>query len=65
MTDSDRYSRFRNLLIPDTQNTLQSASFAHSQGDYERTEELLDAAEAKIQKCREQLQEDKQKDERD
>ena len=64
MNDSE-YSRFRNFLIPDTQNTLQSASYAHSQGDYERTEELLDAAEAKIQKCREQLQEDREENERD
>ena len=64
MNDSE-YSRFRNFLIPDTQNTLQSASYAHSQGDYERTEELLDAAQAKIQKCREQLQEDREENERD
>ncbi len=64
MNDSE-YSRFRNFLIPDTQNTLQSASYAHSQGDYDRTEELLDAAEAKIQKCREQLQEDREENERD
>ena len=64
MNDSE-YSRFRNFLIPDTQNTLQSASYAHSQGDYDRAEELLDAAQAKIQKCREQLQEDRQENERD
>lgn len=64
MNDSE-YSRFRNFLIPDTQNTLQSASYAHSQGDYDRAEELLDAAEAKIQKCREQLQEDREENERD
>ncbi len=64
MNDSE-YSRFRNFLIPDTQNTLQSASYAHSQGDYDRTEELLDAAQAKIQKCREQLQEDREENERD
>jgi hypothetical protein len=64
VNDSE-YSRFRNFLIPDTQNTLQSASYAHSQGDYDRTEELLDAAEAKIQKCREQLQEDREENERD
>ncbi len=64
MNDSE-YSRFRNFLIPDTQNTLQSASYAHTQGDYDRTEELLDAAEAKIQKCREQLQEDREENERD
>jgi hypothetical protein len=64
VNDSE-YSRFRNFLIPDTQNTLQSASYAHSQGDYDRTEELLDAAQAKIQKCREQLQEDREENERD
>ena len=64
MNDSE-YSRFRNFLIPDTQNTLQSASYAHSQGDYDRAEELLDAAQAKIQKCREQLQEDREENERD
>ncbi len=64
MNDSE-YSKFRNFLIPDTQNTLQSASYAHSQGDYDRAEELLDAAQAKIQKCREQLQEDRQENERD
>jgi hypothetical protein len=64
VNDSE-YSKFRNFLIPDTQNTLQSASYAHSQGDYDRAEELLDAAQAKIQKCREQLQEDRQENERD
>ena len=64
MNDSE-YSRFRNFLIPDTQNTLQSASYAHTQGDYDRAEELLDAAQAKIQKCREQLQEDREENERD
>jgi hypothetical protein len=64
VNDSE-YSRFRNFLIPDTQNTLQSASYAHSQGDYDRAEELLDAAQAKIQKCREQLQEDREENERD
>ncbi len=64
MNDSE-YSKFRNFLIPDTQNTLQSASYAHSQGDYDRAEELLDAAQAKIQKCREQLQEDREENERD
>jgi hypothetical protein len=64
VNDSE-YSKFRNFLIPDTQNTLQSASYAHSQGDYDRAEELLDAAQAKIQKCREQLQEDREENERD
>jgi DNA-binding MurR/RpiR family transcriptional regulator len=63
--NDSQYSRFRNFLIPDTQNTLQSASYAHSQGDYDRAEELLDAAQAKIQKCREQLQEDREENERD
>lgn len=60
-----QYSKFRDFLIPDTQNTLQSASYAHTQGNYDRVEQLLNAAEAKIQKCREQLEEDKEENERD
>jgi hypothetical protein len=64
-TSDRQYSRFRDFLIPDTQNTLQSASYAHTQGNYDRVEELLNAAEAKIQKCREQLEEDREDNERD
>jgi hypothetical protein len=61
--DSD-YSRFRDLLIPDAKNTLQSAAYAHESGDFERAERLLDAVERKVQECREQLQEDKQASQR-
>lgn len=64
MTDSSeggssKYSRFRNFLIPDLKNTLQSAVFAHENENFERVEQLLDAAESKLHGCREQLQEDK------
>jgi hypothetical protein len=59
MTESS-YSKLRDFLIPDTKNTLQSASFQHSQGNFDAAEDCLKQAETKIKKCREQLQKDRE-----
>jgi hypothetical protein len=52
-------SEFRNFLIPNTQNALQSASYSHQRGNFERAEKYLDAAERGLEQCREQLRKDK------
>ena len=59
MTES-AYSKFRDFLIPDTKNTLQSAAFQHSQGNLDAAEECLKQTETKIKKCREQLEKDRE-----
>ena len=61
MTNGDG-SRFRDFLIPNTQNNLQSASYSHERGNYDRAEKNLDAAEKGIADCREQLKKDKEND---
>jgi hypothetical protein len=65
MADERKYSRFRDFLIPDAQNTLQSASHRHSLGDYDDANELLEQTKKKIENCQRQLQEDKQREEKE
>jgi hypothetical protein len=60
MTEGREYSKFRDFLIPDAQNTLQSASFRHSRGDYDGANELLEETKLKIAYCQRQLQEEQQ-----
>lgn len=62
MSDNDEkpHSRFREFLIPDAKNTLESASHRHLRGDFEGTEQSLNLAKNKIDRCLQQLQHDKQ-----
>jgi hypothetical protein len=59
MTEDEEYSYLRHLLIPDIKNTLQSASYQHSRGEYDKVEESLELAKKKIDKCIEQNRRDK------
>lgn len=47
-------SKFRDFLVPNLQNTLQSASFQHKIGNYQQTKRFLDAATEGLKKCYEQ-----------
>ena len=60
MSGKNSDSRFRDLLIPDVKNTLESASYRHSREDFDAAESLLNLAKDKIDECIEQLQQDKQ-----
>ena len=66
MSDNDEksHSRLRDFLIPDAKNTLESASHWHLRGDFEGTEQYLHLAKNKIDRCLQQLQQDKHKQER-
>ncbi|HEY9729987.1 MAG TPA: hypothetical protein V6D50_26365 [Chroococcales cyanobacterium] len=62
MSDNDEklHSRLKDFLIPDAKNTLESASHRHLRGDFEGTEQYLNLAKNKIERCLQQLQQDKQ-----
>jgi hypothetical protein len=60
MSDKNSHSRFRDFLIPDVKNTLESASYRHSREDFDGAQRLLYLAKDKIDECIEQLQQDKQ-----
>jgi transposase len=62
MSDKDEkpHSRLRDFLIPDAKNTLESASHRHLRGDFEAAEQYLNSAKNKIDRCLQQLQQDKQ-----
>ena len=47
-------SKFRDFLVPNLQNTLQSASFQHKIGNYKQAKRFLDAATEGLKKCYEQ-----------
>ncbi len=53
------HSRFREFLIPDAKNTLESAANRHERGDFDRAESLLYLAKDKIDRCIAQLQDDR------
>lgn len=65
MAEEQNYSRLRNFLIPDAQNTLQSASYRHSLGDYDGADQLLEQTKKKIESCQRQIQTDKQQEEKE
>lgn len=52
------YSRFRHLIIPDLQNTLQSAAYQHSKGNFEAARQFLQACQTKLETALRQLDED-------
>ncbi|HEY9633778.1 MAG TPA: hypothetical protein V6D14_10250 [Coleofasciculaceae cyanobacterium] len=58
--DEEELSTLRNFLIPDAQNTLQSAAYRHLRKDFEGAEQNLNLAKSKIDLCLQQLQKDKQ-----
>jgi hypothetical protein len=61
MTDEEKpLSKFRDFLIPNAQNTLESASYRHFRGDFEGARKLLHLAKDGIDECLEQLQLDEQ-----
>jgi hypothetical protein len=55
---NEPYSRFRHLTIPDLQNTLQSASYQHSKGNFEAARQMLQACQTKLETALRQLDED-------
>jgi hypothetical protein len=58
--DAKEPSAFRDFLIPDAQNTLQSAAYRHARQDFDGAEQNLNLAKSKIDVCLRQLQKDRQ-----
>ncbi len=61
--EEKEYSKFRDLDVPNMQNTLQSASWRHSRGDYDGAESLLDQVEKQVDQARSHIAEDRESSE--